>query len=62
MTQPPSNKRFRSATETGGVQQAAIISFTFRRGGMIAAALEGISKLTADAFKGSPIDFLNAKP
>ena len=38
------------------VRRAVIISSTFRRDGMIAEALEAIPKLTADAFKGSPIE------
>ena len=38
------------------VRRAVIISSTFRSDGMIAEALEAIPKLTADAFKGSPIE------
>jgi pimeloyl-ACP methyl ester carboxylesterase len=38
------------------VRRAVIISSTFRRDGMIAEAVEAIPKLTADAFKGSPIE------
>jgi pimeloyl-ACP methyl ester carboxylesterase len=38
------------------VRRAVIISSTFRRDGMIAEAQEAIPKLTADAFKGSPIE------
>jgi pimeloyl-ACP methyl ester carboxylesterase len=38
------------------VRRAVIISSTFRRDGMIAEALEHIPKLTADDFKGSPIE------
>ena len=38
------------------VRRAVIISSTFRRDGMVAEALEAIPKLTADAFKGSPIE------
>src|SRR6516225_8821416 len=38
------------------VRRAVIISSTFRRDGMIAEALEAIPKLTAEAFKGSPIE------
>src|SRR5207248_6410242 len=41
---------------SGQVRRAVIISSTFRRDGMIAEALEAIPKLTADAFKGSPIE------
>lgn len=40
----------------GSVRRAVIISSTFRRDGMIAEALEHIPKLTADDFKGSPIE------
>jgi len=38
------------------VRRAVIISSTFRRDGMIAEAVEAIPKLTADDFKGSPIE------
>ena len=38
------------------VRRAVIISSTFRRDGMIAEARELIPKLTADHFKGSPIE------
>ena len=38
------------------VRRAVIISSTFRRDGMIAEGREAISKLTADDFKGSPIE------
>jgi pimeloyl-ACP methyl ester carboxylesterase len=38
------------------VRRAVIISSTFRRDGMIAEAVEHIPKLTADDFKGSPIE------
>jgi pimeloyl-ACP methyl ester carboxylesterase len=38
------------------VRRAVIISSTFRRDGMIAEAIEHIPKLTADDFKGSPIE------
>lgn len=38
------------------VRKAVIISSTFRSEGMVAGALEAISKLTADDFKGSPIE------
>ncbi len=38
------------------VRRAVIISSTFRRDGMIAEALAHIPKLTADDFKGSPIE------
>jgi len=38
------------------VRRAVIISSTFRSDGMIAEALESIPKLTADDFKGSPIE------
>ncbi|HWD41318.1 MAG TPA: alpha/beta hydrolase [Fimbriimonas sp.] len=38
------------------VRKAVIISSTFRSDGMVAGALESISKLTADAFEGSPIE------
>ena len=38
------------------VGKAVIISSTFRSDGMVSGALESISKLTADAFKGSPIE------
>ena len=38
------------------VRRAVIISSTFRRDGMVAGAPEAISKLTADAFQGSPIE------
>lgn len=40
----------------GKVRRAVIISSTFRRDGMIPEAVEAIQKLTADAFKGSPIE------
>jgi len=38
------------------VRKAVIISSTFRSDGMVAGAHESISGLTADAFKGSPIE------
>ena len=38
------------------VRRAVIISSTFRSDGMIPEAFESISKLTADDFKGSPIE------
>jgi len=38
------------------VRRAVIMSSTFRSDGMIAEGLEAISTLTADAFKGSPIE------
>ena len=38
------------------VRKAVIISSAFRSDGMIAEALEAIPKLTADDFKGSPIE------
>jgi pimeloyl-ACP methyl ester carboxylesterase len=38
------------------VRRAVIISSTFRRDGMVAGAAEAISTLTADDFKGSPIE------
>ncbi|MBI4893264.1 MAG: alpha/beta hydrolase [Acidobacteria bacterium] len=38
------------------VGKAVIISSTFRRNGMVAEAVEHIPKLTADDFKGSPIE------
>lgn len=38
------------------VRRAVIISSTFRSDGMVAGALEAIRSLTADAFKGSPIE------
>ena len=38
------------------VRRAVIISSTFRSDGMIPEALESIPKLTADDFKGSPIE------
>ena len=38
------------------VGKAVIISSTFRSDGMVSGALESISKLTADDFKGSPIE------
>jgi len=38
------------------VRRAVIISSTFRSDGMVAGSLESISKLTADDFKGSPIE------
>src|SRR5579863_10456315 len=38
------------------VRKAVIISSTFRSDGMVAGARESISKLTADDFKGSPIE------
>src|SRR6202035_1074423 len=41
---------------TDKVRRAVIISSTFTRDDMIAEALEAIPKLTADAFKGSPIE------
>jgi pimeloyl-ACP methyl ester carboxylesterase len=40
----------------GKVRKAVIISSVFRRDGMIAEAVEHIPKLTADDFKGSPIE------
>lgn len=40
----------------GKVRKAVIISSTFRSDGMVAGAHESISKLTADVFKGSPIE------
>ena len=40
----------------GKVRKAVIISSTFRSDGMVAGAHEAISGLTADAFKGSPIE------
>jgi pimeloyl-ACP methyl ester carboxylesterase len=38
------------------VRKAVIISSTFRSDGMVPEGLEGIRKLTADVFKGSPIE------
>ncbi|AIE84587.1 alpha/beta fold hydrolase [Fimbriimonas ginsengisoli] len=38
------------------VRRAVIISSTFRSDGMVAGAHEAISQLTADVFKGSPIE------
>src|SRR3984957_6090364 len=38
------------------VRKAVIISSTFRSDGMVDGALESIPNLTADAFKGSPIE------
>jgi pimeloyl-ACP methyl ester carboxylesterase len=38
------------------VRKAVIISSTFRSDGMVAGALEAIQGLTADAFKGSPLE------
>ena len=38
------------------VRKAVVLSSTFRSDGMIAEGREAISKLTADAFKGSPIE------
>ena len=38
------------------VRKAVIISSTFRRDGMIPEAVEHIPKLTADDFKGSPLE------
>ncbi len=38
------------------VRKAVIISSTFRSDGMVGGAFESISKLTADDFKGSPIE------
>jgi len=38
------------------VRRAVIISSTFRSDGMVPGAAEAISQLTADAFKGSPIE------
>ncbi len=38
------------------VRKAVIISSTFRSDGMVAEGLEAIRKLTADAFKGSPLE------
>lgn len=38
------------------VRKAVILSATFRRDGMVAGAAEAISKLTANDFKGSPIE------
>src|SRR5215469_16829949 len=38
------------------VRRAVIISSTFRRDGMVKEALDALPKLTADAFKGSPIE------
>jgi pimeloyl-ACP methyl ester carboxylesterase len=38
------------------VRKAVIISSTFRRDGMVAGAIDAIPKLTADDFKGSPIE------
>lgn len=38
------------------VRRAVIISSTFRRDGMVTEGLDALQKLTADAFKGSPIE------
>ena len=38
------------------VRKVVVISSTFRRDGMVKEALDAIPKLTADAFKGSPIE------
>lgn len=38
------------------VRRAVIISSTFRRDGMVPEGLDALSKLTADDFKGSPIE------
>ena len=38
------------------VRRAVIISSTFRRDGMVTEGLHALSKLTADDFKGSPIE------
>jgi len=38
------------------VRRVVVISSTFRRDGMILEALDAIPKLTAEAFKGSPIE------
>lgn len=38
------------------VRKAVIISSTFRSDGMVAGAFESISKLTAEDFKGSPLE------
>jgi len=38
------------------VRKAVIISSTFRSDGMVAGSLESISTLTADVFKGTPIE------
>jgi pimeloyl-ACP methyl ester carboxylesterase len=38
------------------VRKVVVISSTFRRDGMVKEALDGIPKLTADDFKGSPIE------
>src|SRR5258708_2279518 len=38
------------------VRKAVVISSTFRRDGMVKEALDAFPKLTADAFKGSPIE------
>jgi len=38
------------------VRKVVVISSTFRRDGMVKDALDAIPKLTADAFKGSPIE------
>jgi pimeloyl-ACP methyl ester carboxylesterase len=40
----------------GKVRKAVIISSTFRSDGMVAGAGEAISQLTADAFKGTPLE------
>jgi pimeloyl-ACP methyl ester carboxylesterase len=38
------------------VRKVVVISSTFRRDGMVKEALDALPKLTADAFKGSPIE------
>src|SRR5271165_480989 len=38
------------------VRKVVVISSTFRRDGMVKEALDSLPKLTADAFKGSPIE------
>ncbi len=38
------------------VRKVVVISSMFRRDGMVKEAIDAISKLTADAFKGSPIE------
>ncbi len=38
------------------VRKAVILSSTFRRDGVVPEGLEGLSTLTADAFKGTPIE------
>jgi pimeloyl-ACP methyl ester carboxylesterase len=38
------------------VRKVVVISSTFRRDGMVKEAIDAIPKLTADAFKGSPIE------